>query len=89
MRRKYRTLLVACKRAGYEDLRELSRRLGKRGEYYTGNAVQFYLDARRRGEAIIDLIENHGWSQGDVARLLDLPGRRVHALYHAAKHRAV
>ena len=85
MRRKYQTLVTACNAAGYPRLRALSRNVADRRKWIS---AEKYADAcMKRGQAVVDLIENHEFSQSEIARLLGVTERAAGRIYNTFKGR--
>lgn len=80
MKRKYQTLVTAANAAGYPRLRALSKKVGDRKQWRSHDGFADACD--RRGLAIVDLIDNHGFSLAEIARLLDITDTSVGRVYN-------
>lgn len=85
MRRKYQTLVTACNAAGYPRLRALSRKVADRRKW--AKPESYALACHDRGKSVVDLIDNHGFSQSEIARLLGVTETAAGRIYNTFKGR--
>ncbi len=85
MKRKYKTLVAACTAAGYPRLRALSRKVGDRRQWRSQEG--FTEACNRRGTAVVDLIDNHSFSQSEIARLLGITETAAGRIYNTFRQR--